>query len=86
MVAPIDLLGPDPSPIDHPWDVLGCWVHDLTASQLPYFSNWNTSWFNNDNAFRKGVGYSRRLLLSMRKRPTVGIHKGGSHIRYDLQY
>ena len=85
--APLtDLLGPDPSPIDHPWDILDCLVHDRTPSQLLYFSKWNTSWLNNDNAFHKGVGYSRRLLLSIHKRPTVGIYKGGSHTRYELPY
>ena len=50
------LPGPDPSPIDHPWNNLGWWVHDLIPSQLPHFPNLIAGWFNNDNSFHKGRG------------------------------
>ena len=79
------LLSPNPSRIDHPWDILGRRVHDCFPSQLPHFLNWNTSWLNNGNAFQKR-GNNPRLLFSMRKRPMECIHKGGGHIRCYLQY
>ena len=48
------LLGPDPSPIDHPLDNLGWWVHYRIPPQPQPFLNWNTSWLNNAIAFHKG--------------------------------
>ena len=63
-----DVPGPDPSPIDHPCDILGQRVHDHIPFQLPHLLNLNTSWLNNCNVFHKGVGYNPRLLLSMHKR------------------
>ena len=50
------LLGPDPSLISHPWDILGQRVHEPIPSQLPHFPNLNTSWLKNGNAFHEGVG------------------------------
>ena len=76
--------GPDPSPIGHPWDILGQRVHDRIPFQLPYFPNLNTNWLNNGNVFNEGVGYNPRLLLSMHKRIIYNIHKGYS--RYDIKY
>ena len=81
------LQGPYPSPIDHPWDNLGWWVHDRILSQLPRFPNSKTSWLNDGNAFHKEwVGYNPRLLLSIHKRLKECIRKGGGYTRYDLQY
>ena len=52
----------------HPWDILGQRVHDRNPFQLLHFPHLNTSWLNNCNVFREGVGYNPRLLLSMHKR------------------
>ena len=80
------LLGPDPSPICHPLDILGWRIHDSIPFQLPHFPNLNSNWLNIDNVFHEGWGYNPRLLLSMRKSLIECIHKGGCHTRYDLQY
>ena len=48
------LQGPDPSPIDHPWDKLIWWVYDRIFSQPPRFPNSKTSWLNDGIAFHKG--------------------------------
>ena len=81
-----DLLGPDQSPISHPWDILDRRIHASIHSQLPHFQNLNINWLNNGNVFHEGVGYNPWLLLSMRKSLIEYIHKGGGHPRYDLQY
>ena len=80
------ILGPDPSPIGHPWDILVLRVHDRIHPQLPHFPNLKTSWLNNGNVFHKGVGYNPRLLLSMHKRLIECIYKGGGHTTDDIQY
>ena len=83
------LPGINSSHFDHPWDILGRWVHDRIPSKLPHFPNWNTSWLDNGNAFHMGVQPPPpppRLLLSMRERPMECSHKGVGHPRYDLQY
>ena len=79
-------LGPDPSPIGHPWDILGRRIHGHIPSQLPHFPNFNTSWLNNGKVFHEGWGINPKLLLSMRKSLIECIHKGGGHTRYVLQY
>ena len=73
------LQGPDPSSIDHPWDILGRLIQDCIPSQLPHFLNSNTSWLNNGISFHKGVGYNTRLILSIHKKRIEYIHKGGGH-------
>ena len=78
------LSGPDPSPIGHPWDILGRRIHDRIPSRLPHFPNLNTSWLNNGNVFQEGVGYNPWLLLSMRKSLIECIHKGG--VIQDMTY
>ena len=78
------LSGPDPSPISHPWDILGLWIHDCISLQLPHFPNLNTSWLNSGNVFHKGVGYNPRLLKSKCKNLIECIYKGGCHTRYGL--
>ena len=79
------LQGPDLSPIDHPWDIIGQRIHYCFPSQPLHFLNSNTIWLNNGNAFHKGVGYNPRLLSNMRKRRIECIHKGGGHTIYDFQ-
>ena len=80
------LLGPVPSPIGHPWDFLGWWIHDCIPSKLQHFPNSNTRWLINGNVFHEGVGYNPRLLLSMRKSLIECIHERGGHTKYYLQY
>ena len=80
------LLGPNPSLIGHPWEILGRRIHDGIPSQLSHFLYLNTSWLNNGNAFQEGVGCNPRLLLSMSKSIIECIQKGGVHTRYDFQY
>ena len=80
------LPGPHPSPMGHPWDILGWWVHVCIPSQLSHFQNLNTSWLNNDNVFHMVVGYKPRLLLSILKMLIECINKGGGHTRYNLRY
>ena len=81
----IGLLGPDPSPIGHPLDILGWRIHDSIPFQLPHFPNLNSNWLKFTMYSTRGWGYNPKLLLSMRKSLIKCIHKGGSHIRYDLQ-
>ena len=47
------LLGPDPSLIGHPWDILCRRIHDRIPSQLSCFQNLNTSWLINGHVFHE---------------------------------
>ena len=69
------LPGPDPSPIGHPWYILGLRIHDCIPLQLPHFPNLNTSWLNNGNVFHERVGYNPRLLISKCKNLIECIYK-----------
>ena len=63
------LPSPDPSPIGHPFGILGPLIHDRIPSQLSHFQNLNTSRLNIGNIFHARVGYDHWLLLSMHKKP-----------------
>ena len=82
---------PDPSPIDHPWDIVGRRVYDRIPSKLPHFPNWNTSWLNKGNAFHKrrvGLVVQPHASFKPAQKPhrIECIHKGGVHTKHDLQY
>ena len=64
------LLGPDPSPIGHPWDILGrgYMILSLPSCHMAMYST---------------GGRRIQLLLNMCKRLIECIHKGGGYTRYD---
>ena len=68
----------DPSPIDHPWDILDQRVYDGIPSQLPQFPNLNRSWLSNDNAFHKGWGKPPGFFKAFAKAHRM-LYKGGGH-------
>ena len=80
------LPGPDPSPISHPFDILGWRIHDRIPFQLQLFPNLNSNWLRIDNVFQEGVGVQSQAPLNMFKSLIECIHKGGGHTRYDFQY